>query len=140
MVFTKFDLLVRKLEREAPDVEDEDQFEIQIYKRAEEIFDETCVRKLKTITRQRKNPIAFVKVSSVYSSNKFVPYSTYRLLKEKPRYKDTLVRLVDETQRSLDSHISILWALAQRASVDAKVDACIKCVLNNISREARSHL
>ncbi|KAE9390773.1 hypothetical protein BT96DRAFT_1001977 [Gymnopus androsaceus JB14] len=108
VVFTKFDLLVRKLEKEADDDVDEEELEIQIHKRADEIFNETCVRKLKSITRQRTNPISYVKVS------------------KKPQYRETLVRLVDETQSCLDSHISILWALAQRASVDAKVNACIE--------------
>ncbi|KAF5356472.1 hypothetical protein D9757_012476 [Collybiopsis confluens] len=74
VVFTKFDLLVRKLEREATDV-DGDALETVVHKR---------------------------------------------------RYRNTLVQLVDETQSRLDERMWILWALAQRASVDGKIDACIE--------------
>lgn len=48
---------------------------------------------------------------------------------DKPEYWNTLNHLIRETQSCLDRDISILWALAQRASVDAKVNACIECVL-----------
>ena len=67
-------------------------------------------------------------------------YIQLTLLIAKLQYRDTLARLVDETQSCLGSHISILWALAQRASVDAKVNACIECVLNSIMNRILSHL
>lgn len=47
---------------------------------------------------------------------------------EKELYADTLVKLVEETQSRLDDGMLILWALAQRVSVDAKIGACIEYV------------
>lgn len=65
VVFTKFDLLVRKLEEMADDDVDEKELQRLIHMRAEEIFQETCVQKLKFMTRHRTTPIAYVKVSSM---------------------------------------------------------------------------
>lgn len=136
MVFTKFDLLVRKLEKLADDYVDEEELERLVLMRAEEIFNETCVQKLKSITRQRTNPISYVKVSSTCSA-KVAIIILLTSITEKPQYQDTLNHLVDETQRCLDNHISILWALAQRTSVDAKVNACIEYVANFIRTFSR---
>jgi GTP-binding protein EngB required for normal cell division len=108
VIFTKFDLLVRKLEKVATDDVDDETLEVLVRQRAEDIFYETCVVPLKAITRSRATPISYVKVSS------------------KLQYRDTLIQLVDETQRRLDKSMWILWALAQRASVDEKIDACIE--------------
>ncbi|KAF5365800.1 hypothetical protein D9757_012661 [Collybiopsis confluens] len=104
VVFTKFDLLVSKMEREATDIEDEDdKLQLVIRQRAEEYFQEVCVRPLRRITSSH----------------------TYAKVSKKRKYRDTLIHLVNETKNQLDENMWVLWAMAQRASVDAKIDACI---------------
>ncbi|KIK56310.1 hypothetical protein GYMLUDRAFT_248055 [Collybiopsis luxurians FD-317 M1] len=106
VVFTKYDLLIRKLEKEATDDVDDEELEKLIHQRAEKIFEETCVQPLRAITLT----YSYVKVST----------------KKNEHYRDTLVNLVAETKNHLDERMWILWALAQRASLDQKIDACIK--------------
>ncbi|KIK56264.1 hypothetical protein GYMLUDRAFT_263753 [Collybiopsis luxurians FD-317 M1] len=103
VVFTKFDLLVRKLEKEAVEDVDDERLEELVRQKAEGIFERTCVRPLMAITTNH----SYVKVSN------------------SERYRNTLIHLVDETRNRLDDRMWILWALAQRASVDEKIDACI---------------
>ncbi|KAF9073349.1 hypothetical protein BDP27DRAFT_1417166 [Rhodocollybia butyracea] len=109
VIFTKYDLLVRKFEKEASDSIGEQERETMANQKADEFYDKNCVRPLKNITRNRQVPISYVRVST----------------KKEVCYADTLVKLVEETQSRLDERMLILWALAQRVSVDAKIDACI---------------
>jgi hypothetical protein len=65
VVFTKYDLLVRKFERET-DIEDdmdEEAFDELIKERAEKAFELNCVRPLQETTRDVRMP-PFMKVSS----------------------------------------------------------------------------
>ncbi|KAF5365373.1 hypothetical protein D9757_012139 [Collybiopsis confluens] len=60
IVFTKFDLLISKFEREATDILDENKLDHAVHQRAEKFFQETCVRPLKRIASSH----VYVKVSS----------------------------------------------------------------------------
>ena len=66
VIFTKYDLLVAKLQKEATltedDEEDEAAFERRTEEQAEEMFQQMCVEPLKRLTRDR--PIPFMKISS----------------------------------------------------------------------------
>ena len=44
------------------------------------------------------------------------------------QYKETLVELTKVTKDQLDEAVWLIWAFAQRASADLKIDACIRCV------------
>ena len=64
VIFTKYDLLVAKLEKEAilteEEEEDEAAFERRIEKQAEEMAQQMCVEPLKRITRDRQIPSMMV--------------------------------------------------------------------------------
>ncbi|KAF9062737.1 hypothetical protein BDP27DRAFT_1451637 [Rhodocollybia butyracea] len=107
VVFTKYDLLIRKFEREADDHIGDEELEAIVNLKAEEFYNKTCVLPLNAITRNRKSPITHVRVST------------------RRRYNYTLATLVVETQKNLDEHVSFLWRSAQRASVDEKINGCI---------------
>ncbi|KAF9062915.1 hypothetical protein BDP27DRAFT_1336012 [Rhodocollybia butyracea] len=107
VVFTKYDLLIRKFEREADDDIGDEELETMVNQKAEEFYNNACVLPLKRITEKRRAPITHVRVS------------------KKPRYSDTLANLAIETQKHLDRHVSVLWQSAQRASVDEKINGCI---------------
>lgn len=126
VVFTKYDLLIRKLEREATDDVDDEELEIIAHKKADAIFNETCVQKLTEIIANHGRTRSYVKVSSTWMLPRRGAQLTYGV--EKPQYHDTLVQLVDETKSRLDERMSILWAMVQRASVDEKINACIAYV------------
>ncbi|KIK56309.1 hypothetical protein GYMLUDRAFT_263785 [Collybiopsis luxurians FD-317 M1] len=106
VVFTKYDLLISKLEMQATDDVDDEEFKNFIRQKAENFFEETCVRPMRAIT----STCSYVKVS----------------IKETDYYRNTLDNLVSETKNNLDEHMWILWAIAQRASVETKIDACIE--------------
>ncbi|KAF9072037.1 hypothetical protein BDP27DRAFT_1418401 [Rhodocollybia butyracea] len=107
VVFTKYDLLVRKFEKEADDNIGDKELDAIVNLKADEFYNKTCVLPLKAITRNRKSPITHVRVST------------------RRRYNHTLATLVMETQTRLDKYISILWQSAQRASLDEKINGCI---------------
>ncbi|KIK58824.1 hypothetical protein GYMLUDRAFT_45119 [Collybiopsis luxurians FD-317 M1] len=106
VVFTKYDLLISKLEKEATDIEDDEELEKYVHQKAKEFLDETCVQPLKAIT----------------DTHSYVEVST----RKDKVYRDTLAQLVRKTRSHLDERIWILWALAQRANVDEKISACIE--------------
>lgn len=63
VVFTKYDLLVRKFEKEADDSIAKKELETMANQQAEEFYDRNCVLPLKKITRNRPVPISYVRVS-----------------------------------------------------------------------------
>ncbi|KIK56311.1 hypothetical protein GYMLUDRAFT_823231 [Collybiopsis luxurians FD-317 M1] len=105
VVFTKYDLLISKLEKEAMDDVDDEELENLVRQRADRIFEEACIQPLRAITCIH----SYVKVSS----------------KRNDHYRDTLVNLVTETRNRLDERMWVLWAMVQRASVDDKINACV---------------
>ncbi|THU98021.1 hypothetical protein K435DRAFT_857051 [Dendrothele bispora CBS 962.96] len=112
VVFTKYDLLVRKLERECDEADDDlsdDEFDRRISARAETIFRQTCVEPLKKTLTERNIPmVPYVRVST------------------KMRYKSTLEELTILTREHVDDAVWLIWALAQRTNADIKIEACVK--------------
>ncbi|KAF9029856.1 hypothetical protein BDP27DRAFT_1436451 [Rhodocollybia butyracea] len=112
VVFTKYDLLVRKFEKEADDSIGDEERETMAKHQANEFYNETCVLPLKSIIH-----------------NKLVPV---RVSTKKPKYADTLVKLVDETWNCLS--LVDMSASAERANVDANEESRSSQTPRKISR------
>ncbi|KAK7472045.1 hypothetical protein VKT23_000156 [Stygiomarasmius scandens] len=115
VVFTKFDLLVSKLEMEAVDLLSEDDEDLSeddirnISLQAEDIFQKTCVEPLKKILAAHNIPmVPYIRVST------------------RRQHEDTLAELTTVTRDQLDEAVWLIWACAQRASANLKIDACVK--------------
>ncbi|KAK7029538.1 hypothetical protein VNI00_014415 [Paramarasmius palmivorus] len=117
VVFTKYDGLISKLERETEDDDelDDEQFEAVIDSQAEEEFMRTCVTPLRAMTEHRKSgPIPFMRTSiNIHTVTE-------------TRYKNTLQDLVGATRDKVDRAVWLTWALAQRANADLKIEASIE--------------
>ncbi|KAF9064289.1 hypothetical protein BDP27DRAFT_1426045 [Rhodocollybia butyracea] len=102
VIFTKYDLLVRKFEREADDSIGDEERETMASQQANEFYNETCVLPLENITPM--NRLVPVKVST-----------------KKPKYTNTLVKLVEETQNCLNDSLANMLTFAQRVNEYVKL-------------------
>ncbi|KAF8888607.1 hypothetical protein BD779DRAFT_1523915 [Infundibulicybe gibba] len=112
VVFTKFDLLVSKFEMETEPTYDmdEDQFTALTIAQANEALEELCISRLRDATRGRATPVPFTKVS----------------ISDQKQYKNTLMELVELTQKHVDEAVWLIWAFAQRSSAEIKIRASIE--------------
>jgi len=134
-VFTKFDLLVSKLEMEAVDLLDEDDEDLSeddiksISLQAEEIFQKTCVEPLKKILAAHNIPmVPYIRVSSKFLAWILLVNYEPTFFPARRQHEDTLAELTTVTRDQLDEAVWLIWACAQRASANLKIDACVKYV------------
>jgi hypothetical protein len=133
VIFTKYDLLISKFEKELYAEENQDmtegEFEELVDQKASEFFEQVCVKPLKNamdITEEdgtiKSIPYAFISSKLLVLSHLLFSLSD----PAKPRYQYTLSKLVDLSQRYIDKQLWIIWSVAQVASVDLKIEASIE--------------
>ncbi len=134
IVFTQYDRLVRTKEDELQEEDgniDPATLEDQSKEEARKAF-EVCVKSLRRTMDRLKIPLpGYVKVSGISIQLFFLPGLDPLLVR--PGYKEDVSALVEITQDSVREWVKddgpwIMWAIAQRASVAVKIDACVTYV------------
>ena len=132
VVFTQYDRLVRTKKAELKQ-EYENLDVTQLNDRSEEEAQKAfniCVQSLlRTMNRLRIPPPRYVKVSGTFVQ--FYIYGiNYSLVR--PNYQEDVSALVENTRdvvkHRLEGDAWIMWAIAQRASLPVKIEACITYV------------
>ncbi|KAF8883264.1 hypothetical protein BD779DRAFT_1472579 [Infundibulicybe gibba] len=116
VAFTKLDILVYKYENDLYNSgvygeSIDESFNAMVDHHVKLDLDRTCIHPLRMATRHFAGPLPYVAVSTM------TPLT------------HTLADLVKITQGRVDEQVYLIWALAQRANVDMKIDASIRLIL-----------